>query len=714
MVRGVVNTIERETAVKEAKQKPILEQTEKDYQRDRMRFDQTAKDYGPVETTPAPKAPTNDPLAGFASAAGIFAQIAAAFTHTPAVAAMNGMAAAIQGAKQGKWEQYEAGYKEWKSNTEVAIQKHKLQADDMRTAMEMMKENLAAGVARAKAVAAQSDDHIATALLEAGQYEKLDQVMRARQTAAMSMQEHALKVEDMNLELQDKRTKRKLETDLAAARQSGDPDRVKAAEVAVRDHWTATNAAYSRPMFQGARTPIAMALAKFQEQNPDATAEAIRDFVVGFKEDAPKNAERKDRAQAEKERHNATLEGIQSDHYDNEQDRQKARDAEIARHNKATESINTEKAKNVSPGVQIQRDRQDQAAVAFQKKFDREPDLGNREDRAQLATIKDEIVAQTKADTAREVGKARLDSNPKTREWSTRFAEAKAEMQAAGTYVNDSSIYDKINRDIFLSKSSHFAPGVARLLAEQIVGGNAAAASGFGRAPALMAELDNEVAKLAAERGLHGEDLNRLKVNYAAYSQGVKAFEAGGKLEPPTRSLSVVVDHLGTFQEAVDAMANGDLPLFNKIANSYGRETGLVANMKADAVRDVIVHEIEKAISNSAGAVQDRESLRDSLKTSSSPTQLQSVVQGYQELMGGQLSGLRSSYNRVQDLGGNKAPNFDTRFLSPRARQALERGDTSAGGQRHQVGDEIMQGGKKYRVTAVGADGKPTAANEVQ
>ena len=41
--------------------------------------------------------PTNDPLKMFSSAAGLFALAAAAFTRTPAISAMNGLAAAIQG-----------------------------------------------------------------------------------------------------------------------------------------------------------------------------------------------------------------------------------------------------------------------------------------------------------------------------------------------------------------------------------------------------------------------------------------------------------------------------------------------------------------------------------------------------------------------------------------------------------------------------------------
>src|ERR1700739_3000361 len=60
-----------------------------------------------VADTPPPQIPAPDPIRGFASAASIFALIASAFTHTPAAAAMDGMAAAINAANKHDMDAYD-------------------------------------------------------------------------------------------------------------------------------------------------------------------------------------------------------------------------------------------------------------------------------------------------------------------------------------------------------------------------------------------------------------------------------------------------------------------------------------------------------------------------------------------------------------------------------------------------------------------------------
>jgi len=218
MVGGVVSDIEAERKKKDAATAPIYQQMQDDYAKDRERFNKAADSYKPVEQTQAPTPPENDPLKGFGSAAGMFAMLASAFTHTPAINAMNGMAAAINATKANDQEAYKTAYKQWKDNTELAIQNHKLQADDMKTAMDMMQSDLSTGVAMAKAVAAQSDDRIATKLLEEGQYEKLAEHMRASSAAAASMAEKAPLVA--------------ASLELSAAMKSGDPARIAAAREA--------------------------------------------------------------------------------------------------------------------------------------------------------------------------------------------------------------------------------------------------------------------------------------------------------------------------------------------------------------------------------------------------------------------------------------------------------------------------------------------------
>jgi hypothetical protein len=218
MVSRSIQNIEQAQAQKEKAQAPIYARMEANAQKDQERVDKAAENYKPIEAPPpAPKPPENDPLSAFASPASIFAMLASAFTHTPAINAMNGMAGAINAAKQNDWKAYDTAYKQWEDNTKLAIEHHRLQAEDMKNALDMMQTNLAAGAAMAKAVAAQSDDRIATTLLETGQYEKLAQVQMERQRTAAAMSEASIRVKELNMQLQDRRDKQELAKQYAAA-----------------------------------------------------------------------------------------------------------------------------------------------------------------------------------------------------------------------------------------------------------------------------------------------------------------------------------------------------------------------------------------------------------------------------------------------------------------------------------------------------------------
>jgi hypothetical protein len=192
------DTAEIDAAQKQAAaaKKPIIEKTLKDVATEQERFDKMAADYKPVEQTKPPPPPENDPLKGFASAASVFALIASAFTHTPAINAMNGMAAAINATKANDWKAYEEGYKQWKENTELAIKNHELQANDMKLALETMQTELSTGMAKADAAAASANDVVAAKLLNEHRLEDYGKLMDERARTALAMKEYALKVDE--------------------------------------------------------------------------------------------------------------------------------------------------------------------------------------------------------------------------------------------------------------------------------------------------------------------------------------------------------------------------------------------------------------------------------------------------------------------------------------------------------------------------------------
>ena len=210
-------------------------------------------------------------------------------------------------------------------------------------------------------------------------------------------------------------------------------------------------------------------------------------------------------------------------------------------------------------------------------------------------------------------------------------------------------------------------PEVAHNIAEQYVEtGNPMVLAGFRRSPAMISQLEGEILKVQREKGMTAQQVARQSAEFAAFSQGVRAFEAGGKLEPTVRSLSVATDHLGTLGEAATALNNGNLRLFNQIGNTFSKETGSPAPTDFDGIKRIVSEELVKAVTGSAGAMGDREALQADLDKANSPAQLQSLVERYKQLMAGQLSGIKQTYSRL-----NTGKDFDKEYLTPGAQREV-------------------------------------------
>ena len=153
--------------------------------------------------------------------------------------------------------------------------------------------------------------------------------------------------------------------------------------------------------------------------------------------------------------------------------------------------------------------------------------------------------------------------------------------------------------------------------------------------------------------------------NYHSMNTAQKAFTSG-KQGNSTRSFNVVVDHLSTLSQLNDAIANGDMPLINTLANTISTQTGQPAPNSFDAVKRIVGDEITKAVIGAGGALGDRKEVADRLSAANSPAQFKGVVKAYTDLMAGQLSGLETQYK-----ASTGKDDYREKFLTPNTRQAL-------------------------------------------
>jgi len=135
--------------------------------------------------------------------------------------------------------------------------------------------------------------------------------------------------------------------------------------------------------------------------------------------------------------------------------------------------------------------------------------------------------------------------------------------------------------------------------------------------------------------------------------QGIETAFTSGRLGNTLRSLNVVQDHLGTFNEVAKNLGNDSVQFTNVMGNQIAKWTGQPAPTNFAAVKNIVADELTKAILGTAGALGDREEMKKTVSAANSPEQLAGVVDEWQKLIAGQVKGLKDQYE--SGGGTNKA-----------------------------------------------------------
>jgi len=161
--------------------------------------------------------------------------------------------------------------------------------------------------------------------------------------------------------------------------------------------------------------------------------------------------------------------------------------------------------------------------------------------------------------------------------------------------------------------------------------------------------------------------------NIFANRKKTEASFTTGKQGDTVRSMNVAIDHLDTLNEAGKALKNGQIPLFNDIANKFAKNTGQQAPTDFNALKSIVGSEVAKAVAGGATALGDREEIRAEINNARSPQQLAGVIDKYQRLLAGQMSGLKTQY----ESGGGK--HWEAK-INPRTQEVMDKIHQQAGG----------------------------------
>lgn len=151
---------------------------------------------------------------------------------------------------------------------------------------------------------------------------------------------------------------------------------------------------------------------------------------------------------------------------------------------------------------------------------------------------------------------------------------------------------------------------------------------------------------------------------YQASQKALNAFSAG-KEGAQLRANNVAIQHIGLLKQAITALGNGDIPLFNTVKNAYQQATGSELPTNVDAIKQFVGNEVVKGAIGAGGGVGDREKTASNLSRAGSPAQLVGALDQYQGLLAGQIQGLKRQYETT-----TKRTDFD-RFLLPETQKAL-------------------------------------------
>jgi hypothetical protein len=153
-------------------------------------------------------------------------------------------------------------------------------------------------------------------------------------------------------------------------------------------------------------------------------------------------------------------------------------------------------------------------------------------------------------------------------------------------------------------------------------------------------------------------------------------------------ALNTATHHLDQLSQAVDALQNGNVQIFNKIGNAYGVQTGADPTTNFNAIKSAVAGELSKVFKGGMASDKEISEQNANLSSSSSPAQLKGAINNYINLMQGRLNGLGETYEGQIGI----KPNFQ--IVSPRAQEVFNR-----------AGQNANQGGGAGKISVTAPDG---------
>lgn len=142
----------------------------------------------------------------------------------------------------------------------------------------------------------------------------------------------------------------------------------------------------------------------------------------------------------------------------------------------------------------------------------------------------------------------------------------------------------------------------------------------------------------------------------AAGARKVLTSAIGGPIGANITALNTAQGHIHQLFDAADALDNGNLPALNKIANTFGVQTGSSAPLVFQSIKTALTGELGKAFTGAGATVSEQAELAKSINDASSPKQIKDVATTFNHLMDTKRAALQQQVQQGQQGKPNFTP----------------------------------------------------------
>jgi hypothetical protein len=255
---------------------------------------------------------------------------------------------------------------------------------------------------------------------------------------------------------------------------------------------------------------------------------------------------------------------------------------------------------------------------------------------------------------------------------------------------------------------------------DKIIEDHAQAIAHYQEAPVSPYKMNTPVgaAMMTRARQIAMDEGRTFDMQYYPEAQTTRNKFAAGAQGDTVRSFNTSYRHLDLLDQQIDALNNKDTAAINRIGNAIKTELGLSsAPTNFDAIRNIAMDEVTKAVIGAKGALGDRETNQKTMDAANSPKLLKDVLRKiYKPAMVDQLQSFRQQYVAGTHGGKQSESEFGEK-LSPEVREALDQKEQQDAAARQQQGQQGQSWQKaagqedamKQAKAAIAA-GKPRAA----